>query len=426
MRAIIAMLLLIFSITVAPIALHGAWNNFRAFTYADRGHRLLAQNKWPEAALAFSAAYARNPSMVFYLRMAKRAIDRSHPTRNRLYKARLKPVFLIALPVKLPEKPDMLMAIIPASGTPNSLVKSSDGRFWGPTVRLAFAPAPTPPAAIADIAEHAPQTTTADAELAYAALHDKNFDQARSLFARAIAAESNPQWLADSRPLAKWLSIQSGLTFRNGAAALAGTQALLGQGGGWLDTAVRLNGNPEHPLSVVGFVYSAQNQQHFGLNKDSLQAGFGLRWQPTQKITVEAARLVHVGAQSRNDWMLRAGLGFGAWRPENLMQPHWLHWQARTDVAIIGLSKRDIFASTDTRIGMGFRLSDQLSITPYLGSVATLQKDIRTTTLVEAAPGLWLHRSGRLPLDARLEYRHKISGNSAANDGVALTFGVTF
>jgi tetratricopeptide (TPR) repeat protein len=438
-KALISIFLLILSITVAPI-LHArnAWTKFQADTYSVRGQRLLDAHRWQDAATAFAAAHQRSPQIASYTLLEKFALALKTAVRAPVlalvqptnFPAKVRPLKQAIYEKTLLEGAYMLMAIVPASGTTQNLAKDDAGQYWGPVVRIDFEPAQTQsaasPTAPVLISNSAPQASATDAELAYVALADGDFTKARNLFVRAIAADPRPHWVADSRPLGKWLSIQSGITYREGASDIAASQALLGQGGGWLDAATRINGNPDRPLSLVGFLYSAQNLQHYGLNRDSLQAGFGIRWQPIKNITIEAARLQKIGNQARNDWMLRAGAGVGVWRPANLSQMHWLHWQARADAAMIGLSRRDIFAQADARIGLGFRLTEQMSITPYIGSTATVQKDNRTATLVEMSPGLWLHRSGTVPLDARLEYRRKMAGSAAASNGVALTLGINF
>jgi hypothetical protein len=428
MRAIFAIIMLMLCLTVFPLifARH-SWAHFRADTYAAKGEQLLKQHQWHKAALAFAAAHARSPDDESFIILEKMALALAKPERKpAIHSKRMSGAPHIIAPrqakltvVSTIKPVYYLMAITPAAGSGEVLAPDNQGRYWGPMVRIMPAPREPPPI-IATVA------TRSNADLAYAALLDRDFTNARTLFAQAIAEEPREQWIADNRPLTKWLAVQSGITFRSGIPALATSRALLGQGGSWLDASARLNGNPDKPLALTGFIYSAQSLQSQSLDPKSLQAGFGLRWQPAKNISLEAARLIKVGSQSRNDWMLRLGVGFGAWRPNDIGQANWLHWQARADAALIGLKSADIFAQADARVGLGFRLNDRLSITPYVGSTATLQKDRATATLVEVSPGLWLHRAGNIPLDARLEYRHKIIGSAAASDGLALTFALGF
>ncbi len=432
MKAIFAVCGVIASTTLLPIyASEHQWRSFRAYTYAQQGHRLMAQYQWATAAQAFAKAFARDPSAYQYQQLSRIATALAAPQQRRRHAMPSTPLLaLTSSPVPPTSDEAMLMAIIPASGSTQQLKPDEKGQYWGPMVRIAY-PQPATPSAVTDVTENElplPKTrvSPSDAELAYAALQDRDFAQARSLFARAIAADPRPQWIADRRPLNKWLHLQSGMTFRQTISSLAASQAILGQGGGWFDATVRLNGNPDRPLTFTAFLYGTQPRQQLGFSKESLQAGFGVRWQPVHYVTVEAARLVKIGDQARDDWMLRAGAGMGAWRPADSAQTYWLHWQARADAAVIGLKQRDIFGEANGRVGLGVRLNDELSLTPYIAGIATVQKDRRTATLVELSPGLWLHRNGTLPLDARLEYRHKIAGNAAASNGVAVTFGLSF
>ncbi len=428
MKAIIAIFILILSVTVAPIlSAHSHWMQFRADTYATQGRWLLANHQWQAAATAFAAAHDRSPDDTSYAKLRTLALALSKPLRQKtlIMGARfvLAPARkFVAAPLQKPTY--ILMALIPSSGTDKTLAHDGQGRYWGPTVRIMPAQVVVNPAVIAASAVQAPKPSPADS--AYAALVDKDFNKARLYFAKAIAEDAQPQWIADNRPLTKWMSVQAGLTYRSGAPTLATTQTLLGKGGAWFDVAARLNGNPSKPFAIAGFLYSAQALQSYSFAGNSVQAGFGLRWQPVKNITIEAARLIKIGAQSRNDWMLRAGAGAGVWHPADIGQTHWLHWQARGNAALIGLGKADIFAQADARIGLGIRLSDQLSLTPYLSGTATLQKDLATATLFEVSPGLWLHRAGNIPLDAKIEYRRKIAGTAAASNGVAVTLAVGF
>lgn len=428
MKAIVAVFILMFSLTVAPImSARSQWRQFRADTYATKGRWLLEKKQWQAAAAAFAAAHDRSPDDKSYTKLKALALALLKPVYRQI---QAKPMRATPAPARrfvatAQQQPEyILMALIPSSGTENTLAQDEQGRYWGPIVRILPMKITVAPAAIVSSTVQVPETSLA--ENAYAALIDKDFTKARLYFAKAIAADPQPQWIADNRSLTKWLSVQAGLTYRRGTPTLSATQVLLGKGGGWFDTAARLNGNPDKPFAVAGFLYSAQSLQNSGFAADSVQAGIGLRWQPVKNITVEAARLIKVGAQSRNDWMLRAGAGTGVWQPIDVSQTHWLHWQVRADAALIGLSKADIFAQADGRIGLGIRLSDQLSLTPYLGSTATLQKDVATATLFEVSPGLWLHRAGNIPLDARIEYRHKLAGTAAPSNGVAITLAVGF
>jgi Bacteriophage N adsorption protein A C-term len=428
MKAIVAVFILMLGLTVAPIvSARSHWMQFRADTYAAKGRWLLENHQWQAAAAAFAAAHDRSPDDKSYAKLKDLALALLKPVHRQAW---TKPMRATPAPARkfvaaTQQQPEyILMALIPSSGTENTLAQDQQGRYWGPIVRILPAQNHTEPAVV--VASVAQTPATSHADNAYAALIDKDFSKARLYFAKAIANDARPQWIADNRPLTKWLSVQTGLTYRSGTPTLSATQTLLGKGGGWFDTAARLNGNPDKPLAVAAFLYSAQSLQNRSLAANSVQAGIGLRWRPMKNVTVEAARLIKVGAQSRNDWMLRAGAGTGLWRPADVSQTHWLHWQARADAALIGFGKADVFAQADGRIGLGIRLSDQLSLTPYLGSTATLQKDVATATLFEVSPGLWLHRAGNIPLDARIEYRRKIAGTAAASNGVAVTLAVGF
>jgi hypothetical protein len=389
MKAVLVLSALATSLSVAPVAMQGNhWQLFRAYTYADRGHRLFAMHKYSDAALAFSAAYARAPMQQEYIKFARLAARLARPARQNVPHPIPQHVQVVALVV---HRAAVSAPPLPRRYQLQSLRPMSGGLYAGPVVQLM--------------------------PMAVSAPEQKPLP--------IIAADRT---VVDANPAEKnqWLKVTAGMTLRQNNSLLTSSQTVLGQGGSWLDARIRLNGDAKHPLHLTSFLYGTQQNGSFGTRPQSLQGGIGLRWYPADTVTVEVARLIKIGSDARNDWMVRAGAGTGRWRPNDLSQSHWLHWQARADAAVIGLSQRDIFAQLDARAGVGFALSDKISLTPYLGSTATVQNERQIAHLFEANAGLWLSKSGRIPFDARLEYRQKFAGNVAASNGMALTIGFHF
>jgi hypothetical protein len=191
----------------------------------------------------------------------------------------------------------------------------------------------------------------------------------------------------------------------------------------------RLNGDHQRALQLTAAAFVG-NSVKAGFRGDSTQALIGLRYKPFQKtnIVLGADQLVKVGAQSRSALALRvmgdAGSNYDG--PEN--QNRWLHWHAGFDTALIGARSRDLFASAEARAGIGFRLNQTLSLTPYVGIHALHQQAGERQTLVEAGPGLWLRTrlSGTSQLDMRIAYHVPVAGNTGTRDGVVAQIALGF
>ena len=400
MKAIASLALLMLSVTVAPVALkqQEALRAARAYPFADLGYRALEQGKWQEAAAAFRAAASRDPGNAMFAQMIAYSDDQgTDPSR-----------IAVAAPRNLPET-------MAGMAAPPLTVRISAPRWSGPVVSILAGPVATAPQAT----QQTPFVAILPALVAAA-------PPAVQTVAAATGRDAPLPQQPSKASLADRLHVSAGIQLSDTSSTVAQGEALLGRGGSWSDVSVRLNSDAARPLLLAGFLYTAQSPGRLAIDRDSLQAGIGLRWQPVQGLTLEAARLLAIGKSARNDWMLRAGYGTGRWQDDDASERIWLHWQARGDVALVGLDRRDIFVQIDARAGPGFRLSDQLSLTPYAGITATLQKDSASTTLVDAGPGLWLHRGGAVPLDARLDWRTRIAGNSSRSSGLMLTLAASF
>ncbi len=283
----------------------------------------------------------------------------------------------------------------------------------------------------------APRSAQIIAQLAYIEQSLGHTQAAKKDFEDAVALGSDsPQrsvWQSQLAPLAKRFGVSSQIFVRLKAVdtRLAGAQTALGLSGNYAQASARLNGNPDRPLSAIATFASSLDAKTLQANPASAQAGFGLSWKPFANINahIDALRLLQVGKASRKDWELRIGAGMGDGYGPTEGDTTWLHWQATSDIAWIGLKKRDVFAAANGRVGMGWAFKDQWALTPYLGLNATLQASGGTATQVEFSPGLWLHhatKSGLAGADIRLEYRHKLAGNAASANGAAVTAAVNF
>jgi hypothetical protein len=196
-----------------------------------------------------------------------------------------------------------------------------------------------------------------------------------------------------------------------------------------VEMTYQLNKSQAHPF--VASLSSFTGLDPIGkLDSDTTQLSAGLRYKPFQNInaTVGVNRLIGIGSKSRNDWALTLAADKGLNYDPPLDKSYWLHWHAATNASLIGLNARDLFASGEARIGVGFPLIHNWQLTPYLGTQGILQYDRLVQSRLEAGPGLWLR--GRLGtsdrLDFRLSYMKQIAGTVQDNSGIRVQFGFSY
>lgn len=195
----------------------------------------------------------------------------------------------------------------------------------------------------------------------------------------------------------------------------------------------------QHDLAVYTRLLWAYDPMSFRLDETSFQSGIGVQVRPVSGLNLVAAaeRLVAVGDQSRNDWLLRASYSAGQGYAPMGRERTWLHWSVYSDVAVIDPADPDVQITGEGRIGVGQRPfeASSLSVIPFAGISANYQDAAGIgTSLVEAGAGVWMRYwpgGADLPdplraLDMRIEYRGKVGGDSASTSGLRLTLGVTY
>lgn len=181
------------------------------------------------------------------------------------------------------------------------------------------------------------------------------------------------------------------------------------------------------------------NSLHF--RDETYQAGLGIKYKPlaTQNIVLAAERLISVGHEARDDWMLRSAYSWDRGYGQQPGKNHWPFVTFYVDGALIRPTNPDIFAASDIRAGYSFLISGDkgplVIATPHIVTTGVVQKDpAGTTTLLEAGPGvsikLWLqngaHGAVRSSLDLIMQYRIKMAGNSAGESGFTITLAADF
>jgi hypothetical protein len=397
----------------------GSWAAYRSYPYAAWADQAVRRHEWQKAADYYAMALQRNPLDTRY----------AAGVRHAQQKLRRRP-----LAVDAPIAPAAISW--PKYVVRHEIPKDTRARLrptaWrGPIVTFntelgqgaagnkasaAIKPAAEPfVLTLADVPATAPLHAAAPAAPAITTITG-SLPGAR---ANVIPAARHSRW-----------SMSSSSTYRS--RALPVTPQGAGEFGGSHSGAElrwRLNRDEQRPVQLTAATF-VSNTVNGGFRGDSTQAMIGLRYKPFQKtnIVLGADQLVKVGSQSRSALALRVmgDVGSNYDGPEN--QNRWLHWHAGFDTALIGTASRDLFASAEARTGIGFRLNQTLSLTPYVGIHALHQQAGERQTLVEAGPGLWLRTRlfDTSQLDMRIAYRMSVAGNTETRDGVVVQMALGF
>ncbi|MGD1956730.1 MAG: hypothetical protein ACFBZ9_16145 [Sphingomonadales bacterium] len=285
-------------------------------------------------------------------------------------------------------------------------------------------------------------------QVGYLHKEDGNFPAARAAFlasaaysgvervqpgiAREIAALSRPLrlsgytvWREGSRRVS---DVAFGPSLAQSQSGLASTYRLPFEG--W---------SSRHNMSVYSRFLWAYEPESLSPDWSTAQGGIGVQLQPFKSLNLitAAERLISIGSQTRDDWLLRTSWSAGGGYIPPVGSSKWLHWSAYADVALIDPADPDIQLLGDVRIGLGWRPFDarHFALIPFAGLSASYEDAAgRNTDLYEAAAGIWLRlwpgdedlTDPARVIDARLEYRAKLGGDSVSSSGVRLTMGVNY
>lgn len=253
----------------------------------------------------------------------------------------------------------------------------------------------------------------------------RDLERERSYLGRPLRLATYSVWRQDSSP-------EGEISF---GPSLAQSQSGLSAGyrlpiDGWAS---------KHEVSAYTRLLWAYEPASLRVNSQSYQAGIGVQMRPFSSINLVTAaeRLVSLGDQARDDWLLRASYSTGAGYAPLQGERSWLHWSLYGDVAIIDPADPDLQVAGDARIGIGKRpfKGSSFSVIPFAGLSANFQDAAGiTTSLYETSAGLWMRYwpgGPSLPdpqraFDVRMEYRAKVGGDSASASGLLLTVGLTY
>lgn len=190
-------------------------------------------------------------------------------------------------------------------------------------------------------------------------------------------------------------------------------------------------------LEFFGRLLWGFDSKSFKIRDESWQNGLGVRWKPlaAHNLVFSGERLIAIGADARNDWMLRASYSWDRGYGLKPAERRWRYTTIYADIAVIDPARPDLFLAAEGRFGESFRVSGGASgpamiLTPHLLLAGAVQHDsFATTTLVEGGPGLsyklYFADSAMSAHGASVEllaqYRFKLAGTSAGSSGAVLT-----
>lgn len=195
------------------------------------------------------------------------------------------------------------------------------------------------------------------------------------------------------------------------------------------------NGASVEVFARVFGTVAAENGDQTG--PQTTQGWLGLRWKPFRQsnLVLEGSRMIKLGSQARDDWMVRAAYSAGQGMdlpPQTRSRPMW---NLYGDVSRI-LDHRQTLAVVDARAGWAYRFGsgdNALVLAPFVGVNYAHDSSFADQDATGAGPGLALRRwFGATPykaspsyVEATVQARARLSGDRRA-EGVFATFAVVY
>jgi bacteriophage N4 adsorption protein A len=195
-----------------------------------------------------------------------------------------------------------------------------------------------------------------------------------------------------------------------------------------------LFGRSDDPLQFTARLLWINELHSLAIDHASLQAAVGVRYKPFQACDffVGAERLLKIGADSQNDWLLRASFGLGRQVAPRYGYSHWNYSQLYIDTGFFTRSSTTAVYA-ELRQGITLRATTNFLITPHLVLVDRHQNpDPDRSSVFEGGPGVsfkyFFDSHGYKPqwstIDIVVQYRERIA--SVGRSGWVLATVVQF
>lgn len=155
----------------------------------------------------------------------------------------------------------------------------------------------------------------------------------------------------------------------------------------------------------------------------TIQATMGARWKPLSDINLvfEGGRMIKVGAQARNDWLLRTAFSDGGGTDLRVDRATWFTWQVYAEYDRFVETPQNV-ALFEGRLGESIlldKISDRLVLIPHVAVIARYDSSLATRETLGAGPGVSLrhwfredkYAAPRSYIEAVLQYRARIWGD---------------
>jgi bacteriophage N4 adsorption protein A len=188
----------------------------------------------------------------------------------------------------------------------------------------------------------------------------------------------------------------------------------------------------DDPLQFTSRLLWTNERHSLAIDHSSLQAAVGVRYKPFQAgdFFVGAERLLKIGADSQNDWLLRASFGLGRQVAPRYGYWYWNYSQLYIDAGFFTRSSTTAVYA-ELRQGITLRATTNFLITPHVVLVDRRQTpDPQRSSVFEGGPGIsfkcFFNSEGYKPqwstLDFVVQYRERIASDGRSGWVLATVF----
>lgn len=222
---------------------------------------------------------------------------------------------------------------------------------------------------------------------------------------------------------------------QQGAGRAVGSGALFSQGG--LEFQMRVPGlgyQDGRILQLESRLLWGNHPGTLAIDRETLQGTLGIAYKPfkEQDGYLRLERLVKIGSQAQNNWLLHASWGTSDGWGWNPVRSHWNYSTLYVDAGVMLQHEQTRSLYAEARQGRAFAIADRTMLTPHLVLAGRAQRpDPTRVSYVEAGAGLSLktgfngsrYVAERSSVEVLLQYRKPISSQGG---GWALSLAAQF
>lgn len=292
------------------------------------------------------------------------------------------------------------------------------------------APAPLPAPGPATVSPPPPPEAGLLAQAAYDRLRAGQKREALRLFEAALIADptsADPrrsQWQREAATLKRRWSLSAFSLLRDSpidpSSGLA-TGPLLGSSQSGAALGYTVNPLARRPITLTARLNAATDARG-RTDPRTAQAAVGIRYQALPALAISAERLVSLGEQSRDDWLVRLSSGIA--RQRRLAGLN-VNLDAYGEASLLG--NGDSLAAGQARALTPLFNQKSVSVAAGIGSWGSVQNTGTTSGRLDVGPSAAFRvQQGRLGLELSADYRQRIAGNALPASGPTVTLSSSF